>query len=117
MLMLTAVFVEGKDGYILAYTEELPGAFAQGDTIEDAAAHLATAVMMRVQDQRRTNRDCFAGMRILKREQIAVEVGNAREPLHKDLWAGYVSAADDQRVVQLIGSLGSRLDERRSGLP
>ena len=36
----SVVYVAGESGAIVAYAEELPGALAQGDTIEEARAHI-----------------------------------------------------------------------------
>jgi predicted RNase H-like HicB family nuclease len=42
---LTAVFQQVSEGYI-AFVEELPGANAQGDTLEEARANLREAVQL-----------------------------------------------------------------------
>lgn len=41
----TAIFEEHEDWWV-AYVEELPGANAQGETLEEAKANLAEAVVM-----------------------------------------------------------------------
>ena len=42
---LTAVFEKVSEGYI-AFVEELPGANAQGDTLEEARSNLREAVQL-----------------------------------------------------------------------
>ena len=44
-MKLTAIFEKVQEGYI-AFVEELPGANAQGETIDEARANLAEAVEM-----------------------------------------------------------------------
>jgi predicted RNase H-like HicB family nuclease len=65
MLMLTAVFRKVPEGYV-AFTEELPGANAQGATLEEARASLKEAVELVVE----ANRSSF---RALKRSLLSVE--------------------------------------------
>jgi predicted RNase H-like HicB family nuclease len=48
-LTLTAVFEEvpeAEGGGYVAYTEELPGAISEGDTLEEARENLSDAVAM-----------------------------------------------------------------------
>jgi predicted RNase H-like HicB family nuclease len=44
-MKLTAIFEKVQEGYI-AFVEELPGANAQGETLDEARANLAEAVEM-----------------------------------------------------------------------
>ena len=49
---LTAVFQKVPEGYI-AFVEEMPGANSQGETLEEARAHLLEAIQL-VLDANRT---------------------------------------------------------------
>lgn len=42
----TAVFQEVEDGWWVAWTEELPGANTQGETLEEARENLADAIQL-----------------------------------------------------------------------
>jgi predicted RNase H-like HicB family nuclease len=48
---LTAVFQQVSEGYI-GFVEELPGANTQGDTLEQARAHLQEAVQLVLESNR-----------------------------------------------------------------
>ena len=49
---LTAIFQKVPEGYI-AFVEEMPGANSQGETLEEARAHLLEAIQL-VLDANRT---------------------------------------------------------------
>lgn len=68
----TAVYVEGESGLCVAYIEELPGALAEGETIEEARKNLRGAVEMMLAANRRITHDDFASVRVLHRERLLV---------------------------------------------
>lgn len=75
-LTLTAVFEEvppSEGGGYVAYTEELPGAISEGDTLEEARENLRDAIELLLE----ANRD-LAGKRSpgkkITREKIRVSV-------------------------------------------
>ncbi len=53
-MMLTAVFEEvpQSEGGYLAYTEELPGAITQGDTLNEARENLRNAIALLLEANR-----------------------------------------------------------------
>jgi predicted RNase H-like HicB family nuclease len=63
----TAVFVEGSNS-VVVYIDELPGAHAQGQTIEEARENLEQPLFLILLENRRKNSRSFAGARVLKRE-------------------------------------------------
>jgi len=66
---LTAVFQKVPEGYI-AFVEEMPGANSQGETLEEARAHLLEAIQL-VLDANRTLAKESLGDKSVIREQIA----------------------------------------------
>lgn len=64
----TTVFVEGESGDVIAYIEELPGAHAQGQTIDEARELLHEATEIILAGNRRLNHETFASARVLLRE-------------------------------------------------
>lgn len=66
----TVVFVESGDGWILAYVPELPGAHAQGKTVEEARLNLRDSVRLTLQRNRERQKDTFAGLREIHRERM-----------------------------------------------
>jgi predicted RNase H-like HicB family nuclease len=68
----TAVYVEGESGQYVAYIEELPGALAQGATIEEARKNLREAVEMMLAANRRVTHAAFASAQVILRERILV---------------------------------------------
>lgn len=68
-LTFTAVYLEGEKGGIVAYIEELPGAHAQGRTIEEARDRLDEPLSLMLRQNRRLNRKSFEGAREVRREQ------------------------------------------------
>ena len=69
----TAVFVRGESGWIVGYVAELPGAHAQGRTLEEARANLRGTFGLVLEANRQITAENFAG---------ATEI--AREPLFND---------------------------------
>jgi predicted RNase H-like HicB family nuclease len=65
----TTVFVQADSGYI-AYVEELPGAHAQGHTLEEAEKNLREAVDMTLAANRRITHEGFASLRVVRRVRM-----------------------------------------------
>jgi predicted RNase H-like HicB family nuclease len=66
---LTAVFKKVPEGYI-AFVEELPGANAQGDTIEEARANLREAIQLVLEANRTLAKESLRDQPVI-REAIA----------------------------------------------
>ena len=66
----TAVYVATDSGNIVGYIEELPGAHAQGATLEEAERNLREALDMMLRANRRTTWEDFKGARVVKRERL-----------------------------------------------
>jgi predicted RNase H-like HicB family nuclease len=62
---LTAVFREVPKGFI-AFVEELPGANAQGATIDEARANLHEAVELVLEAHRALAEEEFAGLTVIR---------------------------------------------------
>lgn len=75
-MVLTAVYEEvpeSEGGGYVAYTEELPGAISEGDTLEDARENLRDAIQILLE----ANRELAVKSRQrrgIKREKITVSV-------------------------------------------
>lgn len=63
--MFTAVFFEGRDGWMVGYVRELPGAYAQGRDLPDLLKNLRDARELVLRQIARENEDNFAGLREL----------------------------------------------------
>jgi predicted RNase H-like HicB family nuclease len=68
--MFTAVILQGRDDWYVGYVAQLPGAYAQGRTIDELIANLRAAKQMAVQELERQNRDNFSGLRELQRVSL-----------------------------------------------
>jgi len=68
--MFTVVYVEARDGSVLAYVPELPGAQAQGKNRQEALLHLRDALKTTLTANRRRTNALFAGLRELGRDRI-----------------------------------------------
>jgi len=66
---LTAVFEKVPEGYI-AFVEELPGANAQGDTLEEARSNLQEAVKLVLEANRALVEETLSGKSVI-REPLA----------------------------------------------
>lgn len=66
----TAVYVDGEEGWIVAYLEELPGVHGQGRTIELARKSLHDALELALKGNRRLSADAFSDARVLLREKF-----------------------------------------------
>ena len=75
-LTLTAVFEEisqAEGGGFVAYTEELPGAITQGETLEEARENLRDAIEILLEAHRELAKQPRPGARVT-REKIKVSV-------------------------------------------
>ncbi|HKO54314.1 MAG TPA: type II toxin-antitoxin system HicB family antitoxin [Thermoanaerobaculia bacterium] len=68
MFPFNAVYVEGDDGFVIAYIKELPGAHAQGRTIEEARRKLDQAIGLVLAANDALNQQTFGRARVLHRE-------------------------------------------------
>jgi predicted RNase H-like HicB family nuclease len=68
--MFTVVYVEARDGSVLAYVPEVPGAHAQGKNEDEALLHLRDALTLTLRANRRRTAALFAGLRELRRGTI-----------------------------------------------
>jgi predicted RNase H-like HicB family nuclease len=76
-MMLTAVFEEvpqSEGGGYVAYTEELPGAISEGDTLEEARENLRDAVELLLEANRQLMGKSASGKKTT-RETITVSLG------------------------------------------
>jgi predicted RNase H-like HicB family nuclease len=67
----TAVYQEAEEGGYVAYVEELPGAFTQGETLDEARSNLVEAIQLVLETNREQNRLELADGRLI-RETISV---------------------------------------------
>lgn len=68
----TAVYVEGESGAYVGYIEELPGATAQGATLEEAEKNLREAAEMMLAANRRITHESFASARVVRRARMTI---------------------------------------------
>jgi len=71
----TAVFVDGEDGWIVGYIEELPGALTQGRTVEEAERRIHGAVKLILDANRKFTAAAFHDARVVHR--LAITVGGS----------------------------------------
>ena len=64
-MQFTAVYRKVPEGYI-AFVEELPGANAQGDTLEEARANLAEAVELVLDANRSLSEESLQGQDVIR---------------------------------------------------
>lgn len=67
----SAVYVATAQGNIVGYIEEMPGALAQGATVEETETNLREALAMMLRANRRTTWEDFKGERVVKRERLS----------------------------------------------
>lgn len=75
-MILTAVFEEvppSEGGGYVAYTEELPGAISEGDTLEEARENLRDAVEELLEANRQLAGTSSVGKKVT-RERISVSI-------------------------------------------
>ena len=75
-MVVTAVYEqvpESEGGGYTAYTEELPGAISEGDTLEEARENLRDAVRILLEANRELLGSPRAGQKV-RRERITVSV-------------------------------------------
>ena len=76
-MVLTAVYEEvpeAEGGGYVAYTEELPGAISEGDTLEEARENLRDAIEQLLEANRQMTATSKLGKKVT-RETIAVSLG------------------------------------------
>jgi predicted RNase H-like HicB family nuclease len=66
----TALYVQARDGGMLGFVLELPGAHAQGETIEETREHLRDALGLTLRANRRRSYASAKGMRRISQEPI-----------------------------------------------
>lgn len=64
-LRLTKVFQRVPDGFI-AFVEELPGANAQGDTLDEAKSNLDEAITLVLEANRALAEELIAGQEVIR---------------------------------------------------
>jgi len=75
-LTLSAIFEEvpeSEGGGYVAYTEELPGAISEGDTLEEARENLRDAIELLLEANRELTSQSHRGKKVA-REKITVPV-------------------------------------------
>lgn len=75
-MVVTAVYeqvAESEGGGYTAYTEELPGAISEGDTLEEARENLRDAIRILLEANRELAGTPRAGQRVT-REKITISV-------------------------------------------
>jgi predicted RNase H-like HicB family nuclease len=65
-LRLTKVFQQVPDGGFIAFVEELPGANAQGDTLDEAKSNLAEAIELVLEANRALSEELIAGQEVIR---------------------------------------------------
>ncbi len=64
-MTLTAVYMKVKEGYV-AFTEELPGANAQGETLDEARQNLNEAVALVLESNRALAEHSLEGATVIR---------------------------------------------------
>jgi predicted RNase H-like HicB family nuclease len=78
-MILTAVYEEvpqSEGGGYVAYTEELPGAISEGDTLEEARENLRDAVEELLEANRQITGTSSVGKKVT-RERMTVSLGQS----------------------------------------
>jgi len=70
--IFTAVYVDGEEGWIVGYVEELPGALAQARTIEEAQKQLPRAIELILEANRKSTAEAFRDARVIRRVPITI---------------------------------------------
>jgi predicted RNase H-like HicB family nuclease len=66
----TAVYVRARDGAVLGFVLEAPGAMAQGRTVRETREHLRDALRLTLNANRRRSRSLIHGLLEIHREPI-----------------------------------------------
>jgi predicted RNase H-like HicB family nuclease len=66
----TALYVQARDGGMLGFVLELPGAHAQGETIDETREHLRDALRLTLRANRRRSYASAAGMPQIRTEPM-----------------------------------------------
>lgn len=69
-LELTAVFRKEPEGGYSAFTEELPGANTQGETLEEARDNLREAVQLVLESRRALLNEDLAGATVIRERML-----------------------------------------------
>ena len=78
-MVLTAIYEEvpeSEGGGYVAYTEELPGAISEGNTLEEARENLRDAIEQLLEANRQMTASSKLGKKVT-RETIAVSLGRS----------------------------------------
>jgi predicted RNase H-like HicB family nuclease len=71
-IRVTGVYVQSSESGYVAYIEEFPHIYAQGDTVEEARKMLLAGLELWLTSNRHETRGTFEGRPVMKRETIAV---------------------------------------------
>ena len=71
-MQFTAVYRKVAEGYI-GFVEELPGANAQADTLEEARANLAEAVELVLDANRRLSEETLQGQEFIREPLLVTQ--------------------------------------------
>jgi predicted RNase H-like HicB family nuclease len=66
----TAVYSYSGDGWLIGYVSELPGAHAQGKTIDEVRMNLRDSLKLTLEVNRQRTADTFSGLIEFLREPI-----------------------------------------------
>jgi predicted RNase H-like HicB family nuclease len=66
----TAIYVRARDGGMLGFVMEIPGAHAQGETIEETREHLRDALRLTLRANWRRSRELMRGMPQIREEPM-----------------------------------------------
>ena len=63
---LTKIFQRVPEGGFIAFVEELPGANAQGETLDEAKANLTEAIELVLEANRSLSEELIAGQEVIR---------------------------------------------------
>lgn len=69
IMQFTAVYLKVEEGYI-GFTEELPGANTQGETLEEVRSNLLEAVQMVLEANRFLAEESILGQAVIKEQLL-----------------------------------------------
>ena len=67
----TVVYAESSDGGYVGYVEEMAGAYAQGETLDEVRSRLREALDLALAITDENHRKAFGRCRVVCREQVA----------------------------------------------